>query len=84
MSVNDSVALPCICEGNWRLIVHRSEALLGQIFVDRNGMEYHFQGVMHAADDYYYSMVNIAGQRLLTCVLDLAGHGFTLLSEVSQ
>ena len=72
--------LPCICEGNWRLIINETSKKIGEKFKDkRDQKEYTFYGVVHGRDDYYYGMCDDDGKcLLLSCVGDIEGHGFVL------
>ena len=77
----------CICQGNWRLIIKESEHLFGKKFMSGE-YEYIFLGVLHGEDDYYYVMWNTNPKdqitrryELLTCVGDLAGHGYNLVED---
>lgn len=75
-------ALPCICAGNWRQIVHEVEVLIGQPFLDAKGERFSFFGVVHGKDDYYYGMFSKEhGLRLLSCVGNLEGHGYRLAPD---
>lgn len=71
----------CICHGNWRAIIKEVSPFFDKVFVDKGGQEYHFLGVLHAEEDYYYAMHSMdnGGHFVwLSCVGDLEGHGFTL------
>lgn len=69
----------CICHGNWRAIVKRSEPLLGKRFnSERDGPGWTFFGVIHGDDDYYYGMYRDGKYQLLSCVGSLEGWGFTV------
>jgi len=65
----------CICEGNWRNIIHESESLLGKKF-KHGGNIYVFCGVMYGDDDYYYCMWKENDMQLLSCVVSIEQHGF--------
>jgi hypothetical protein len=67
----------CICDGNWRIIVKECEQLIGEKFIDNNGVIYTFFGLVHGKDDYYYGMWNKEKTRLLSCVGNLYTNGFT-------
>lgn len=67
--------LQCICEGNWRKIIHDSAPLFGKKYKQRD-VEYIFCGVMHGDDDYYYCMWKDNDMRLLSCVGSIEQHGF--------
>lgn len=67
----------CICKGNWRQIIKESEPLLENLFNDKDGAIHRFAGVMHCQDDYYYTMVSMAGEyKLYSCVGSLEMFGF--------
>ena len=69
----------CICEGNWRNIVTKSQPLLDKIFeCEHTGKEYVFYGIVWGSDDFYYGMYSEEGSKLLSCVGNLEGHGFHL------
>lgn len=75
----------CICRGNWREIVRETTPLIGKRFRDdRNGLDYHFFGVVHGDDDYYYGMYRAGDLRLLSCVGSIKGHGFTMLGSAAR
>ena len=75
--------LPCICEGNWRLIVDDTQHLLDKKFIDENEKEWYFFGIVHGSDDYYYGMSDDDHKvRLLSCVGSFEGHGFTLIETL--
>ena len=66
----------CICKGNWRTIIHESEPLFNKIYVDTKGKKYHFSGVMHAEDDYYYVLWSPKKTMFLSCVGSIEGYGY--------
>ena len=70
--------LRCICKGNWRTIIHESEPLFNKIYIDEKGKEYHFSGVMHADDDYYYVLWSPKKTMFLSCVGSIEGYGYTM------
>jgi len=72
----------CICKGNWRAIVKETKDLIGKTFVDHLGDKFHFFGVVHGDDDYYYGMHGEKGLRLLSCVGSIEGHNFKLINRV--
>ena len=76
----------CICHGNWRAIVKESLPLLGKRFSDDKGNEYSFFGIVHGDDDYYYGMSSVPGNKvmLLSCVCEIAGHGYKLIDNGEQ
>jgi hypothetical protein len=67
--------LPCICEGNWRLIINESLPFFGKKY-NYKGNTYIFCGVMHAEDDYYYCMWKDNDMQLLSCVGNIETYGF--------
>src|SRR3990167_2480719 len=69
----------CICNGNWREIVKKTEHLLDKRFRDNLGEEFTFFGIVHGSDDYYYGMRGKT-MRLLSCVGSIEGHGFELIA----
>ena len=69
----------CICNGNWRAIVKKTEHLLDKRFRDNLGEEFTFFGIVHGSDDYYYGMRGKT-MRLLSCVGSIEGHGFELIA----
>jgi hypothetical protein len=74
----------CICKGNWRNIIKECEPLFDKIYLDRNGEECVFVGVLWGSDDFYYVMWNIKTGKssLLSCVGSIEGHGYILKGEV--
>jgi len=71
----------CVCEGNWRRIIHESEGLIGRKYKNKDGETFIFVGVMHGEDDYYYCMWKDNDMRLLSCVGSIEDHGFDLFDE---
>jgi hypothetical protein len=71
----------CICEGNWRTIINETQHLFDKKFKsDRKNDNniYVFYGVVWGSDDFYYGMYSETGKsKLLSCVGNLDGHGFT-------
>jgi len=76
--------LRCICKGNWRAIIHESEPLFNKIYIDGEGEEYVFSGVMKADDDYYYVLWNPKKTMFLSCVGSIEGYGYTLKTEKNK
>lgn len=70
----------CICKGNWRNFVKKYSPLFDRKFVDRDGKEWLFFGLVDGVDDYYYGMWGAAEKDLLlmSCVSSLEGYGFEL------
>ncbi len=69
----------CICQGNWRTLIAESAPLFGKKFVDINGLEYTFYGLVHSSEDYYFGMCDNEGRSyLLSCVGTLEQHGYRL------
>jgi hypothetical protein len=61
---------------NWTKLVEENEALLGRHFIDESDdKKYYFFGLVHGDDDYYYGMWG-DNLKLLSCAIDLEGHGF--------
>lgn len=74
------VAPPCVCQGNWRQLVAECEGLIGQRLRDTGSGEiFHFFGLVHGEDDYYYGLSGAGGTRLLSCVGSLESHGYAWL-----
>lgn len=71
--------LPCICEGNWREIIHDSEPLFNKKYKDEKGDIFIFIGVMHGDDDYYYCLWRGNDMHLLSCVGSIEMHGYVLV-----
>lgn len=81
-------ALPCVCEGNWRLILHEYRPFFGRHYIGvegkDSGKEFVFIGLMDGEDDYYYVMWSKAdGFRLLTCVGSIEGNGYKITDKYS-
>ena len=71
-----------VSSDNWQTIIEESEPLLDKVFSDGKGNTYQFIGVIHASDDYYYCMTNTLGKlKMLSCVVDLKGHGYKLITD---
>ena len=71
----------CICKGNWRKIIEKSEPMLDSLFTDGDGAVHRFIGVMYSSDDYYYCMMSMAGElRRLTCVGSIESFGFDIIN----
>jgi hypothetical protein len=70
----------CICKGNWRLLVSECENLLDKIYIDENGKENIFFGLVHGSDDYYYGLINRENKnlKLISCVMSLESVGYKL------
>ena len=73
----------CICKGNWRAIVSENEHLIDRMFTqDSTREKFHFFGIVHGSDDYYYGMSSPDHKLwLLSCVGSIEGHGFTLVES---
>lgn len=72
----------CVCEGNWRLIVSEYEDRIGSCYSDHTGQVWHFFGLVHGGDDYYYGMSKPGGGlMLLSCVGSIEGHGYKPLPK---
>lgn len=70
----------CICEGNWRHLVHDYDRFIGSWYKDNHsGKRYKFCGLLHSDDDYYYLMIDEAGKCVLaSCVGELTTMGYVL------
>jgi hypothetical protein len=77
-------ALPCVCKGNWRLLVSECTDKFGAKYVDKKGNEFVFFGLVHDNEDYYYGMSGASGLHLLSCVGNIEGHGFTLSTPAQE
>jgi hypothetical protein len=44
--------------------------------VDTKGKKYHFSGVMHGDDDYYYVLWSPKKTMFLSCVGSIEGYGY--------
>lgn len=72
----------CICEGNWRNIINETQDLFDRKYLNRQGKECVFVGVVWGSDDFYYGMWEIETGKcaLLSCVGSIEeGHGYTLV-----
>lgn len=69
----------CICRGNWRDIVNKTENHIGKSFSNSDGEGFLFFGIVHGGDDHYYGMVSkkTGHVQLLSCVGSIEGHGFS-------
>ena len=71
----------CICYGNWQSIVKENQDNLDKIYIDEDGKEFIFFGIVHGSDDYYYGLHErgtIGKLRLVSCVMNIESAGFTL------
>ena len=76
--------IECICEGNWRVIVEESEPYLGKWMIDEDGNRCLFEGVVWAADDFYYLTWNKEdGTRMHSCVMGLQSYGSEFEEEAN-
>lgn len=71
----------CICRGNWRDIVSKTEQFIGRQYRDRQGNVRTFFGVVHAEDDFYYGMYGSEKLDLLSCVGSIESHGYEFIRE---
>lgn len=55
-------------DDNWKELVKDYESLIGNKYLDEEGKEYIFIGLLHGQDDFYYVMWSERTVRLLTCV----------------
>lgn len=70
--------LKCVCEGNWRSIIHESEPFLDKVYI-KDGKECVFCGIMHCSDDYYYCMSCDGDFTFLSCVGNLESYDYILV-----
>lgn len=70
----------CICKINWRQIIKESTPNLGMTYIDPEGNECVFFGVVWGDDDLYYGMFRKDNKAtaLLSCVCSIEGFGYTL------
>lgn len=61
----------CICEDNWKNLVTGYERYIGRTYVDNEGLEWKFFGLIHGEDDYYYGLSRPGQMTLVTGVCDL-------------
>jgi len=61
---------------NWESLVEQYDDLIGNEYVDENGEEYVFIGLLHAQEDFYFFLGNKDKNKFLSCVADLEQHGF--------
>lgn len=55
-----------LMDKNWISLVERYDSLINTKWIDESdGVEYIFDGLLHASDDYYYMMRNIATGKTL-------------------
>jgi hypothetical protein len=79
-----SGSLPCVCKGNWRLILSETEHLLDRQFRDaRTGEVWRYFGLVHGGDDYYYGMWNGKTLKLLSCVGGIESYELDLVPAPS-
>jgi hypothetical protein len=94
METNKKKRVPCICKGNFRKIMHRYKQFITKTYVDKNGVYYHFSGILHTGDMYYYYMWNEKEAKCLSCIgtIDhlinqieptIESYGYTRVSEFS-
>ena len=53
---------------NWGKLVEEYDPLIGNKYLDEEGNEHIFIGLLHGQDDYYFVMWRDGKVRLLTCV----------------
>lgn len=73
----------CVCEGNWRALVHEYNDRIGKLYT-KDGIVYEFYGLVHTKDDYYFGMcrVNSSGESILvSCVMHIEDAGFQPMSN---
>ena len=73
--------IKCVCEGNWRKLVHEYDHLIGKTF-RYNEEEFKFFGLVHAEDDYYFGMLDKKSKlSLWSCVGNFGLYGLELVEE---
>lgn len=71
-----------VTSNNWKLIVEYSDPLLNRKFRATDGKKYYFLGPLWADDDFYYTLYSKKhGLKLLSCVGNIEGYGYKLISE---
>ena len=53
---------------NWKELVEEYDNLIGNTYLDDDGNEHTFIGLLHGQDDYYFVMWRDGKVKLLTCV----------------
>lgn len=82
--MSDRLDPDCICHGNWRAIVNKTQHLIGRRFRTSRGETFRFFGIVHGDDDYYYGMCNKEnGVHLLSCVVSFEMAGYELVDEAT-
>jgi len=62
----------CVCEGNWRELVKDYEPHFGKTVEDKDGNRFVFEGLLWAADDYYFVLTRNKNVPMFeTCCWDL-------------
>lgn len=75
----------CVCWGNWRNILKEVEPLIGKHFIEeRTGLKWHFFGLVHGDDDYYFGMWREGQMVLSSCVGSLEGNGYRLADPLPR
>lgn len=67
----NEVKAECVCEGNWRNIIHECEDFIGKPYFDDNMDVWRFVGVLWAEDDFYYTFYSPDTRNYMfsTCVM---------------
>ena len=55
-------------DDNWTSLVEEYDSLIGNKYLDEEGNEHTFIGLLHGQDDFYFVMWRDGAVRLLTCV----------------
>lgn len=55
-------------DDNWTRLVDEYDPLIGNKYLDDEGKEHIFIGLLHGQDDFYFVMWRAGRVRLLTCV----------------
>lgn len=69
----------CICKGNWISLIEEYFVHFGETFIYKSdNLEYIFEGIMWAEDDFYYVMTNKLNQATFHSCVGRLSHNFTL------
>ena len=67
----------------FKQIVNEYDELIGRDYEDKNGIKYEFSGILWGVEDIYYMLSThyVSDTTLVSCVIDLADAGYTLVEE---
>jgi hypothetical protein len=60
----------------WIKLINQHQRDFDCIYINSDGLEYRFFGLVHGEDDYYYGMYRNGDLLLLSCVGNLDTHGY--------